>query len=391
MERPIPYKENLCPVRIISPETEKSCFFGYYDLKSYDDTDRYHLCNMSDFEDRLQGPDDVLELGVIDLETRKFEKIDETKSWNFQQGALLQWSRCEKDVVFYNVFENGEYLTVKNNIKTGSKSYFPACANISRDGRYGLKINFTRIFDFRPGYGYCNTKDPNFDIAQPENDGVFLVDIETGKEKLILTYPDMVKAIGVPGLEKDKFVVNHITFNPKGDKFMLLLRNFPQEGKVWGTAVIVSDLEGNMRAYNGLFLYSHYDWKSDNELFGFCEIDGVMVLFNLNTDTGVWERLENHQLVNDDIHCLFSKDKSYFIGDTYYDPEGYRPIYYYDWEKKEYTTLIKAYSPIHPTHITDLRTDLHNRLNTKEDKISYDTVQNGKREIAELDFSVFKK
>ena len=40
-------------LRIISPKTEKSCFFGYYDLKAYDDTDSFHLCNMAEFEDRV--------------------------------------------------------------------------------------------------------------------------------------------------------------------------------------------------------------------------------------------------------------------------------------------------------------------------------------------------
>ena len=391
MDRPIPYKNNLCSVKIISPKTDKSCFFGYYDLKAYDGSDRYHLCNIADFEDRMQGPDDVLQLGVIDLDNGNFEKIDETKSWNFQQGAMLQWSRAEKDVVFYNVYENGEYLTVKKNVKTGAKSYCPACANISRDGQYGLKVNFMRIFDFRPGYRYCNTKDPYFDIAQPENDGVFLVDIEKGTEKLILTYPDMVKAIGVAGLEGDKFVVNHITFNPVGDKFMLLLRNFPEEGKRWGTALIVSDLEGNMKSLNGLSMYSHYDWMGDYDLFGFCKHDDVNDLFNVNINTEEWTRIANHGLTNRDSHCWFTKDNSMFIGDTYPDINGYRQIYLYDFKKEEYTKLIDAYSPWHPSKITDIRTDLHNRFNTKETKISYDTVQNGKREIAELDFEAFKR
>ena len=80
-----------------------------------------------------------------------------------------------------------------------------------------------------------------------------------------------------------------------------------------------------------------------------------------------------------------------FIGDTYPDINGYRQIYLYDFKKEEYTKLIDAYSPWHPSKITDIRTDLHNRFNTKETKISYDTVQNGKREIAELDFEAFKK
>ena len=386
MEKIIPYKENKGNVRTISPETDKSCFFGYYDLKAYDDTDKYHLCNIADFEDRLPVSTDKLQLGVVDLETRKFEKIDETSSWNFQQGALLQWSRAEKDVVYYNVFENGEYFTVKKNVKTGNKTYAPVCANISRDGKFGLKIIFQRIYDFRPGYGYCNTKDPFFDVAQPENDGVFLVDIEKGTEKQILSYPDMVKLLGIPEFEFTKFVVNHITFNPKGDKFMLLLRNFYEQGKPWRTALIVSDLDGNMKLlyFGGC---SHYDWINNDELFIYLLGQDFWDLFTVNVVTGELERIKNHQLENVDTHCLFSKDKSVFIGDCYPDNDGYRTIYRYSYNTDKYDVLVKSYSPSPTVPAgSDVRTDLHNRWNTKGDKISFDTIHHGKREIAELEY-----
>ncbi len=73
---------------------------------------------------------------------------------------MLQWHRSKKDTAFYNVYENGEYMTVSKNIKTGHKHYTPVCANISRDGKWGLSVNFLRNYDFRKGYGYCNEKDP---------------------------------------------------------------------------------------------------------------------------------------------------------------------------------------------------------------------------------------
>lgn len=390
MSTKLPYKDNRCPVRTISPKDDKSYFFGYYDLMAYDHSDQYHLCCRTSFEDRLQTVDDVMDLGVIDLATGKFEKIDETRAWNFQQAAMLQWHRKERDVVFYNVFENGEYMTVRKNLKTGDKSYAPVCANISRDGKRGLGINFPRVFDFRPGYGYSCTKDPYFNDNQPENDGVFLVDMEKGTQKLLLDYPSMVKKIGLGDMADEKFVVNHITFNPAGDKFILLLRNFPQPGHTWGTCLIVSDLEGNMKALTGLSMYSHYDWKNDEELTGFCRHDDVMDIFTVNVNTGAWERVKNPRFVNKDIHCLYSADRSFFIGDDYPDPEGYRTMFRYDCVTDEVDVLVKSYSPWHPSGINDLRTDLHNRFNTAGTKISFDTVHNGKRELCELDYSQYR-
>ena len=67
----IPYKDNISSLRHISRKITKPCYFGYYDLKAYDDDDRYHLCNILDFEDRLQNGDDTIDVGVIMVTTKK--------------------------------------------------------------------------------------------------------------------------------------------------------------------------------------------------------------------------------------------------------------------------------------------------------------------------------
>lgn len=386
----IPYKDNISSVRHISHKIKKPCFFGYYDLKAYDDSDRYHLCNILDFEDRLQRGDDTLELGVIDLDNGNYEQIDTTRAWSFQQGAMLQWSGAENDVVFYNVFENGEYMTVKKNIRTGQKSYSPICASIAPNGKVGVGINFPRIFDYRPGYGYSCTKDSHFDIAQPADDGVFLVDITNGSQKLLLSYEDMISRFGDEELKERKFVVNHITMSPDGDKFMMLLRSFRREGeKALATCLIVSDLQGDMKALTPFVVYSHYHWKNNSELLGYCEIDGVRGMWTVNVDTGEWSLLPKEGWPGRDIHCLWSHDRRFFIGDDYPEDDGYREITIYDTKTNTDDIIIRSYSPFRMYDNTDLRCDLHNRWNTKGDKISFDTVQNGKREIWEVDFAEF--
>ncbi|MBQ4629616.1 MAG: hypothetical protein IJB70_01310 [Clostridia bacterium] len=385
----IPYKDNISSLRHISHKITKPCYFGYYDLKAYDDDDRYHLCNIIDFENRLQTADDVMELGVIEIETGNYEKIDTTKAWSFQQAAMLQWSGAEKDVVFYNVFENGEYMTAKKNIRTGSKSYSPICASIAQNGKVGVGINFPRIYDYRPGYGYSCTKDKNFDVLQPKDDGVFLVDIEKGTQKLLLSYEEMVAKTGARGLENQKFVVNHITMSPNGDKFMMLLRNFAGLGGQLGTFLIVSDLEGNMKCLTPMVVYSHYHWKNNSELLGYCEVFGIRGMWTVNVDTGEWSLLPKEDWPGKDIHCLYSPDRRFFIGDNYPEDDGYRTIKIYDTKTNTTDIVVNSYSPWSLYGNTDLRCDLHNRWNTKGNKISFDTVQNGKREIWEVDFEEY--
>ena len=372
-------------LKIISPETEKSCFFGYYDLKGYDDTDSFHLCNMADFEDRIPTPSDALTLGVVDISERRFEKIAETYAWNFQQGAMLQWHRKKKDTVFYNAYKNGEYMTVEKNLKTGHEHFTPVCANISRCGKWGLSVNFLRIYDFRAGYGYCNEKDPYFDIPQPANDGVFLVNMETGDKKLICTYPEMASLIGLTS--DRKLVVNHITFNPSATKFMMLVRTFPSENdKTWATNLIISDLSGNMKLFSKMTMYSHYDWEDDDILFGYCTHNGVDDCYWLNTETGIWREIPDDMTKGFDIHCLYSPDKNYILGDGCPNGQGYRNVYLYDCRKEKYRIVLTAHCP-HSIDTVEFRSDFHNRWNTKGTSFSYDTIQNGRRQILEVDLS----
>ncbi|MBR3993963.1 MAG: hypothetical protein IKI97_01630, partial [Clostridia bacterium] len=388
------------PVRVISPDDGYYYFFGYYDLNAYHENGKYHLANRVKFMDRLPTKDDVCELGYIDLETKEFTKFAETTAWNFQQGALMSYNKANYDEVFYNV-RGGEYdyQTCIHNLKTGKKRYTDrACANVSLDGKLGLAVNFNRIYDFRPGYGYSDVKDKWYDVPQPDDDGVYLVDMETGKSKLILSIADCLKQFPNEMFPDKKFVINHITFNPSANRFLFLLRNFQEPtAKTWLTTLITSDLEGNMYEliHNGFV--SHYHWKNDSQVMFYCECDdirGVHLLDDLShnyttyADPDLTFDKKVHGETFNDIHCLYSPNQRYFIGDGYPRPDHCRHIYLYDTVTDECEIILKDYTWQEP--IGDIRCDLHNRWNVKGDKISFDSTRNVKREICEIDVSTLE-
>ncbi len=384
-------------VRVITPNDGYHYFFGYYDLNAYHENGKHHLANRVKFMDRFPTKDDICELGYIDLETGEFTKFAETTSWNFQQGALLSYNKANYDEVFYNV-RGGEndYQTCIHNLKTGKKRYTDrACANISQDGKLGLAVNFNRIYDFRPGYGYSDVRDKWYNVAQPEDDGVYLVDMETGKSKLILSIADCLNQFPNEMFADKKFVINHITFNPSGNRFLFLLRNFQEPtAKTWLTTLITSDLEGNMyeRIHNAFI--SHYHWKNDKQFLFYCECDGIRGVHLLDDlshnyityadpDLTFDTRVEGD--IHNDIHCIYSPNQRYFIGDGYPRPDHCRHIYLYDTLTDECEIILKDYT-VQPPH-GDIRCDLHNRWNVKGDKISFDSTRNGRREICEVDVS----
>ena len=58
---------------------------------------------------------------------------------------------------------------------------------ISHDGRQALSLNFARLHHQRPGYGYAGLPDPWLDLPEPEDDGIYQMDLESGESRLILS------------------------------------------------------------------------------------------------------------------------------------------------------------------------------------------------------------
>lgn len=358
---------------IITPDDGAHYFFAYYDLAATANDDK-HLCHRVSFMDRLPKENDFLEVGY--LENGCFTPIAKTSAFNFQQGALLQFHPSKPETVFYNSFEGGRFATVTHNFKTGERKYTDRpCASISPDGKTGLSVNFGRIFDFRPGYGYAGAEDKNKNVNAPADDGVFLVDMETGAARLILSYAKLAPLSGFSA--EEKILINHITFNKKGDRFIMLIRNFPEKGG-WSTSMMLSDLHGNSKMILPTEYISHYNWLDDERILVHCTYNGQKGLHLINTETLESREFIHPFLRENDIHCNYSPDGKYIIGDSY-PIDGYRTLVAINAGTGELRILLKAATM---NVETDIRCDLHARFVYGGKYISFDTVHNGKREIA---------
>lgn len=369
-------------LKIITPDDGYHYFFAYYDMRATGTNGR-HLAHRVKFMDRLPTAGDVAELGY--LEDGKFVKFAETTAWNFQQGAMLQYHPFLDNTVYYNVCENGKFTCVTHNYVTGEKKYAEmATACVSPDGKWGLAVNFGRIFAFRAGYGYAGFVDENADVNAPENDGVFLVDMQTGKAKLLISYPQLLQKSGYT--QEDKIVVNHITFNPTSNQFNMLVRRFPTPKKFWSTALLIGDLDGNVQSVIQDGYYSHYWWTGENTILAYCSVDGDKTrnLHEINVQSGRYKTYDIpylHGEGNRDVHCSLSPDKSFIMGDGYTLDE-YRYLMLRNQKTGEEKCAFKIYSPSLITG--DIRCDLHARFVWGGKYISFDTTHNGKRQIALL-------
>jgi hypothetical protein len=139
------------PIRALT-SGDQPHWFGYYDKYQFDSTNRYLLAMRPPHEDGTPAADDVLELGIIDVQDGdSWRTIGTTRAWNWQQGCMLQWIPGS-DKVIYNDRRDGKFVSVIYEPETQSERTLPhPIYTLSPDGRHAATLNFARLAYTRPG------------------------------------------------------------------------------------------------------------------------------------------------------------------------------------------------------------------------------------------------
>lgn len=384
------YLEKSIFAKRISP-TDGEYFFGYYDLAAFNG--KLHLAHKASFADRLQMPGDAVQFGVIDIENGKFETLGQTRAWNFQQGAMLQWNpAAPKREIIYNCLLDGTYAAAVMDIETGKTRYLDRpVANVSPKGDYALSINFSRLYTFRPGYGYADIPDPFFYKNHSAEDGVFLINMQTGKSKLIISLEQIWEFThDAFGDADQKIIINHITFNTEGTRFLMLSRNFHPADTTHKTAIITADTDGgNLFLLSDYGVQSHYNWYDEDEVIFFSDGKELACTRGWANTYVLRDRTQEGRIVADgwfvrDNHMSYSPDRRYLVTDTYTDLLNMQPLRVYDIAADICMELGKFYAL--PRCVEDIRCDLHPRWNENGSLISFDSTHEGRRGIYLVNF-----
>ena len=376
------------PARRLTPAGEH-WFFGYYDIPGFSRDGKKHLCHRVPFFDRLQTKDDVAELCIIDIESGKAEPFSTTRAWNFQQGSMLQWHPTKENTVIHNDWRDGRYVGVERDMTTGKERlYERPVTNVSPAGTHALSVNFDRMFDFRPGYGYCQQKDLLAGVNVPRDDGVWLVDLATGKAKLTIPYTAMMELLGAPeGDPEPKLLINHITFNTDGTRFVFLVRNFPRPEGHWRTALLTADTDGGgLFKLAGWHYASHYHWR-DPEVVTFhsggAEL-GMLgpQLYELVDRTHAGRAIDPGFFLRDG-HNSYSPDREFMLYDSYPDRADLRHLYLYHL-KHGRGALLGSFLSL-PEITGDIRCDLHPLWSPCGKRFSFDSIHEGYRGLYLMD------
>lgn len=366
----------------VTPQDDYEYFFGYYDKSPWDASDRYMLCLRVKDTTKSVAPKEPADIILIDTHNNNsFEVISKTKTWNVQQGCMLQWLGPEySERIIFNDFRGGKYCSVILNIKSGEERVIDMPVySVSNNGKTALTLDFSRLHRLRKGYGYSNLLEKTAKEKLPDEPCIWNINLETNKAKPILKYTDFANFETRSGMAESEHKVNHIMLNPSGDRFMVLHRWFT--GKQKFTRLVTANIDGsdlfNLSDDN---MTSHCYWKSDEELLAFARKketgNGYYIMKDKTKEyTQIWSELTS------DGHPSYSPNKKSILTDTYPDRKRIARIFIVN--EKGTKNIAKVYAPFEYDNL--FRCDLHPRWNRSGDKVSFDSVFSGKRQLYVID------
>ena len=392
------------PVYCVTPD-KTGYIHRYYDSSPFSPSGRYMAVTRLPFEDRRPKPGEVAEIDVIDLATGALRTVAETRGWDVQLGAQLQWGADDRTLL-YNDVEVRDWMPygVRQDLLTGeSRRLGGTIYSVSSDGRFAASPCLRRMAVTQGGYGVVVPKDhiPASHGASID-DGIWVTDLQSGDSRLLVSLAQIVGQ-AVPSLpvasRRGDFFGFHVKWNPQGTRLMLALRWLPRSLLPWkrkrrygAKHVITMNADGS----HVRVAVSAERWARGGHHPNWCP-DGEHVLMNLNTmgdglrfarlslDGATCETLVPD--VQGSGHPTLHPDGIHLLTDAYVDEpvafgDGTVPIRLVDLRDGAERQLLRiGIRPLAERSTGALRVDAHPAWDRSHTRIAFNACPDGRRRV----------
>ena len=356
-------------------------FFGYYDLNPFSKNNSkllFHSVPLNIKEESVNA-----QIGYVDLITGVSVIVGETSAWCWQQGSRLQWFTFNEieNGILYNTVIGNRYVSEVFSIdkQTIVKRFEYPIYDISTRSNFALSLNFSRLQNLRPGYGYNNFPDIHADTTAPENDGVYISNLLDGNLKLIISLTHLLSIVPHDSMKEAMHYVNHLSFNPSGSRFLFF--HLWTNGRKRFSRLFTSDITGqDLFLLENEYNVSHYSWMSDNEILITALIPGTGVRYIKYMDQSTSKEIISSVYLTQDGHPSINKFNSDLIlSDTYPNKYSERCLFTVNLKTNDYISIGSFYSNYRLKG--EVRCDLHPRWSEDGKMICFDSSHRKRRTI----------
>lgn len=374
--------QGAVPVRAIT--AGPAChWFSYYDKLQFDVTGRFVLGMAVDFENRKPTAEDTIRIGMIDLEEGdRWIELGTSSSWGWQQGCMLQWRPGSEQEIMWNDRDGDRFVTRLLNVATREMNTLPyPFYTVSPDGHQAVGVDFERIQDMRPGYGYPGIPDRNRGLHAPDDSGAYLLDLATGRRDLTVS---IAQAQAVPSRDPSharcKHYFNQLLFNPDGSRFVFLnrWRDVVRNEAVGPlhTRMFSASPEGrDLHIVDDSGMMSHFIWRDPHHILGWTHHPSHGAAFYLLRDRSDQVEAVGLGQMRVNGHCTYLPGRHIVLNDTYPRADRVQELYLYDMDSDVRIELGGFPSPA--AYDGEWRVDLHPRASRNGHLICFDSAHGG--------------
>ncbi len=217
----------------------KNHFFGYIGHAltiPWNASGRYIVAMETDFFDRMPKPGEYARIILADTQNKNMiTLLDSTLAWNLQQGTMLYWNpeNPETQFFFNDLDPKGHIIyTVLYDIKERRRikeyrtdNQFVANSGVDPRGKWFAGINYLKV-SVRKVVSYADARDwiNGDNTANPDDDGLFRINISTGESKLLVSYKDIAEFLKLENAETYPLYIHHTLWNREGDRIFFVVR-----------------------------------------------------------------------------------------------------------------------------------------------------------------------
>jgi hypothetical protein len=222
------------------PQNHLFGYIGHVQNIPWNGSGRFVLALRTTFQDRMPGPEDAADVVLIDTHNNgSVRVVDECRGWNPQQGTMFYWNpKAPETQFFFNDRDRttGKVFCVLFDISEGSHGSRQreyryddtpvGNSGVAQNGGYFLAINYARMARLRPVTGYKGTFDWTIDVPYPGDDGVFKIEVASGKKELLVSFQQIADALRArePGADIRPLFINHTLWNREDDRVFFFAR-----------------------------------------------------------------------------------------------------------------------------------------------------------------------
>lgn len=358
-------------------------FFGYYD-KSPENSQGLVLGLVSTQSTKKPpAKNPKIDFVVFGSDRKKILNIS-LCAYNWQQGCRGHW--LTDDLFIVNDFdcERRRYVARVYSVARQSEvKMFDRPVQDSFSTDYFISLNYQRLMTLRPDYGYRNLPILNENnLKDLSGDGLWRVDYETGKEKLIVSLADICKIDPLPEFKQAVHKFNHVMISPDGNHFIFMHRYFIGKRR-FDRLFLACSSTANVCVLSDRGMVSHCFWVDTKTVIGYLRgPEDVDAYWLIDIETKEFSRLPDNALQGyGDGHPHVYGD--WFVTDTYPDKSRMQHLLICNWRTGEVKKLGEFFHGF--DFEGECRCDLHPRFSPDGKRVFFDSVFTGQRQLYSMD------